>query len=58
MSERARPMPLAEADACCGQFRITADEQVAALFCENCPLIIERLRPRDEQARLREARAL
>lgn len=52
-----RPMPLAELDACCGSFRVASGEQVAELFCENCPLIVERLRTRDEQARLREARA-
>lgn len=30
-----RPMPMAEANECCGQF-------VPEIVCENCPLLIER----------------
>jgi hypothetical protein len=41
-----RPMPLAEADQCCGQIRETENGN-GDVFCANCPLIIERIRAAD-----------
>lgn len=61
MSQAAdRPMPMAEFDDCCGQYRTRVGvafgdiEQDVENYCENCPLLIERKR---EQI-LRVARAL
>lgn len=40
-----RPMPLAEAAECCGQYRWDAAVDDARVHhCENCPLLIERKR--------------
>jgi len=53
-----RPMPSAELDDCCGQYRwddVTVDDPPAT-YCENCPLIIERLER--QQRVMRAARAM
>ncbi len=47
MSECARPMPLAEANECCGllQFYVDGAGDIACReICENCPVLIERQR--------------
>ena len=45
-SDIPAPMPLAELDDCCGQYRwgtAIVDHGVGfANYCENCPLLIER----------------
>lgn len=50
---QARPMPLAEADHCCGELRLNEYAGGVIPPCPDCPLLIERKR---EQT-LKQARA-
>lgn len=52
-TDRLRPMPLAEADACCGELHLNKYTGAVIPPCDNCPLLIERKR----EAALRLARA-
>lgn len=55
VDDAAKPMTLAEAAECCGQLHFRAEvDDAGVVYCENCPLLIERKR----EDILRQARAL
>lgn len=60
-SDIPAPMPMAEFDDCCGQYRwgTAIEDRVSGQenFCDNCPVLLERIERRRERV-LQAARAL